>query len=372
VSGELAAVGRARRTGLLAGHRWAHLDLESDALAYVATHGPRMASPQFARYVELFLSPGLGLVPHLDDLEARVWALLDHLCGGAPAESLAAGAAAVVAADVGMRLLTVAADLEGDDVAADLDALAERLAGDPKDLAGVVTAYRALEAEWHLPPAADVFATGYDLPGVESDNPSENKALGRDSAGLASGIAEVLPQTEAILGEAFEDLVARFVAEELPVRAPAARRFAAWLAANEPGVVADLARYESAVSHPLPPDPCAEVYAAEPAADDRLRRAEGLDVLHLGVDIDGLMAALDAPPEAPVDVAERPVCLVVRRKAGGDVLVAEIGEVAAAALAHLGDTGAEPAEALGLTAAEAQSLVDLGVLVPARFALAMG
>lgn len=372
VRDELAAVGRARRTGLLAGHRWAHLDLESDALAYVATHGPRMASHTFGRYVELFLSPGLGLVAHLEDLEARVWSLLDTLCGGQAAEPLTAGADAVVAADVGMRLLTVAADLEGDDVAVALDALAERLAGAPGDLAGVVAAYRDLAAEWHLPAAEAVFANGYDLPGVSSDSEGGPSKLGREHLDLAAGIAEVLPQTEAILGDAFEGLVERFVAEEVPVRAPAARRFAAWLAATDPGVVADLARYESAVAHPLPPDPCAEVFAGQAAADGRLRRAEGLDVLQLGVDIDGLMAALDAPTEAEVDVAERPVSLVVRRRAGGDVLVAEVGEVAAAALAHLGDDGAEPAEALGLTLAEATSLVDLGVLVPARFALIGG
>lgn len=347
VRAEIDAVARTRAAGRPVAHRHATLDLSSDATAYVAAHRARLESPTQARYVERFLGPAQAAFDDLDALIAHVEALALALCGRGEGTPLTGGRALFVAADVGWRLMQVAAECEGE-VADALDALAERLADDPRDatVAAVIDGYVALHADWVLPEPIDLFAVGYDLPG----------GYGRLVEQVAEGLAEVVPGAVQALGDDFDALVDRFVDVEPPTRGPVARRFAAFLAAEAPGPAADLARYEAAVAHTAPPDGALDAFAGSPGRDGRLRRAEGLEVLALGWSMEG--------PDA---LSARPHHRAVRRASGGDVVVAELGGAAAAALERLRVEGPLTAAELALDAAELEALLAGGLIGPASW-----
>lgn len=334
VDRELAAVRRSVRLGRPVGHRFATLDLRSDALAYVAAHADRLGSEEMERHVAGFHGPGSGHAESLEALEARVEALCDALCGG-PTSGLALtpDPTGWAAQDVAWRLLCVRAECEGEAREA-LDALVERLTDDSGALPGVVTDYCALHEDFYVPDPADLLAVGYDLPG----------GYGRSAAQIAAGLAQTCPETAARLGDDLEPLAAAFVCEDAPERAPLARRFASWLTRHDTGAVADLAAYEAAVNHPAPPDATADALGPD---GEGLRVADGVEVLSLAHD--------PTHPDCPV----RPTYLAVRRTSGGDTVVCELSREAAD---HLG----EPER---LTEDERASLHALGVLVPARYRL---
>ncbi len=358
VEGELAAIERAARTGDLAPHRHATLELESDGFAYVASHLPRLQSPVFARFLERFHGPHTGWHRDLTSLADRVRQLTAALADGAPPPpAWPAPRSAHIAQDVAWRLLEVSLDCGGD-AAHQLQRLADGLADAPTDLAGAVAGYRALSERFYLPPAEALFAVGYDL--VDG--------LGRDVPQVVEGISQICPHTEALLGDHLDVEAHRFVHGEAPTRGPVARRFAAWLHAHDPGVIADVCRYEAATAHPEPSDPAAEGFADAPGADTQLRRVRGLEVLELSVDPRAVVDALEGDDDAPVEISETPVALAVRRRAGGDVLVAELSADAVAALERL-RAGPLTPEALGLPTAELDALRQLGLVLPARFAL---
>lgn len=360
VLGEIEAVHRARRTGGLAPNRYATLELESDALAYIAAHRGRMASPQFARYMDLFHDAGTGRWDSLEALEARVLTLLDALTGEGPAPApLSGGRARYIAQDLGWRVLQIGAECD-DPLTEALDGLVAQLAAQPEQVERFVEGYQALEADWYLPPAAQVFATGYDLPG----------GFGRDPAAITTGLAEICPNTMAVLGDEADETVAAFVAEEPPVRGPVARRFATWLAGNAPGAVADLCAYEAAAAHPEPPDAFAEVFALATPADDSLRRADGVELLDLSCDPRALVDAIETGRDEAVQRAEQPVRLAIRRTSGGDVVVAELSPETLRTLEALAE-GPRARADLGLPDAEIEALLQLGLLVPARWATAL-
>ena len=346
VRAEIEAVARTRRVGAMIPHRHATIDLASDALAWCAAHRARLDSPTQRRYVERFFGPAQGGFADLDALAARALAVAEALCGRGDAPALEGDRARWIATDVGWRLMQVASECEGD-LGDALDDLSERLAVRPgeAETAAIIEAYEALHGEWVLPEPYEVFAVGYDLP----------RGYGRAIDQVAAGLVDVLPDTVAALGLDFDPLVDRFVATEPPVRAPVARRFAGFLAAEHPGPAADLARYEAAVAHPDPPDAELDALAGSPPLDARVRRARGLEVLSLGWDV---------PAPAGRAARARPHCRVIRRTSGGDVLVAEVGAEAARALALL-DRGPRPADELGLPPEELEALTALGVLGPA-------
>lgn len=357
VERELAAIRKSMRLGRPVAHRWATLDLHSDALAYTVAHAGRLTSPAFARYAELFHgTDALGCHRTLDALIDRAEAVARALAHGEPITPLTGEAASMRAQDIGWRLLMTAADCEGE-AARTLDALAETLATNPHAMGEVIEGYTAAADAWWLPPPRDLFAVGYPLPGGH----------GLGVAATEAALARSCPNGLAILGDRAPALIESFVDAELE-RGPVARRFAAWLGEQEDGVEVDLLRYEAACAHPGPADPLVDSLGAAPGAP--LMRAEHLDLLRLNVDADGLIRALEAEDDAPIDPqVERPVAMVVRRRAGGDVLVAEISAEAAAALTRLADGPCDP-EALGLPPAELASLISLGVVRPARWPIA--
>lgn len=366
VEAELAAVERARRTGRPISHRWATLDLQSDALAYVGAHRLRLMSSEYARFAELFPAPGRDHAT-LDAIEARVRAVLDDLCGGPEAAPLEpADPWRWVAHDIGWRLLQIGAECEpelGHAIGRLVEALADAPTGD--GIVDAIDGYHMLHDDWIMPEPRDVFAVGLALPGMRGYGFAWDQA--------ATGIADVMPGTVELLGEALTPVVEAFVAGEAPTRAPIARRFARFLAAEAPGAVADVAAYEAAVAHPEPPDPAVDAFGplARPL-DDRIRRAPGVELLRPGIDVRGLVARLEDDPDGlPEDLDALPTeaqILAVRRTAGGDVLVAELSPGAAAAFEALAD-GPKPAAALGLDATEQRSLQTLGFLAPAGWAV---
>ena len=364
VEAELAAVARSRRLGRPVSRRWTTIDLQSDALAYVGAHRRRLMSPEYRRFAELFPAPGRDHAT-LDALEARVLALLDDLCGGEPAEPLRGDHWQWVAHDIGWRLLQVSTECEPE-LGDALVELTEALSDDPT-AAGIVAAvdgYRALYADWIMPEPDHVFALGSALPA--------GTGLGLDVGQAAQGIAQTLPGTVELLGEALIPVVDAFAHGERPTRGAIARRFARFLAAEAPGPVADLALYEAAVAHPASPDPAAVAFGSlAPGVDDRIRRAPGIELLQPGVDVRRLSARLkddpDAVPEDLDALPARPHRLAVRRTAGGDVIVAELSPSAAAALEAL-ESGPRPAADLELDADERLSLQSLGFTLPAGWA----
>ena len=353
---ELDAVRRSIETGCPVIHRYATLDLHSDALAYTAAHAGRLTSPTFARYVELFhADDSLGRHVTLGALMTRIEAVAAALAEGRAVEPLRADRPRMIAQDLGWRLLMVAADCAGD--AADLlDALAVRLSEDPSALEAVIAEYTDAAQTWWLPPPSDLFGVGYPLP----------NGLGLATTATEAALSRACPNTLAVLDTRAEALIEAFVHSEAD-RGPTAIRFARWLGARAPGAEADLALYEATCVHPGPADPLADVLGEDD--DAPLARCDHLELLRLSIDADALIRALEADNDEPaVDAIERPVCMVIRRRAGGEVLVAEISAQAADALERLAD-GPLSAEALDLPLAERISLLSLGVIRPARWSI---
>jgi hypothetical protein len=349
VEAELAAIAETRAKGTAVIHRYATIDLHSDALAWTAAHRLRLESPEFARFRERFLTPAQGAHETLDSLVSRVREVGDDLAGGPPARPLEGNRALWIAQDVAWRLTLIIAECEGVVVDA-LDGLVNHLADAPTEqsMGEVIEAYHGLREEWILPSPDDLFAVGYPLPG----------GYGYATEQVAQGIASVCPKTASLLDDTFEALVDEFVRVETPRRVPVARRFAAFLADAVPGTAADLARYEAAVGHPGEADPEADAFGADAAGDvTHLRLSRGVEILAL---------ASDLTPYIGGDGAGG--ChLVVRRTSGGEVVIAELSPETAAVLQVLANEGSAPTETLGLKPEELDALRGLGVVMPVNW-----
>ncbi len=328
---ELAAIARSRRLGRPISHRLHTLDLASDGVAYALAHGPRLASPEFAAWVDAF---DRGRSEDLDALEARVLAVAAALLGGdvAPlAPSPDAGRRRWIAADLAWRFATVRAETDGD-AAEGLDALLARLAAEADEPGGparAAAAYRALLEDWELPPPEDLEATGYRWAAPTSSGP------------IAAGLLSACPRS-ARAGD-----VDAFAAWDLahPERRPLADRWASWL---EGGPLRELARYEAALVG-------AGREVTLPGGSGPVRLARGARVERFACDVAALDERLEPTGEART--------LAFVRSADGDVLVAELEAGAAEVLGALGEGGRPE---LGDDAVAA--LLELGVLVPAAWA----
>ena len=345
VEAELAAVQRTRETGVATLHRYATIDLHSDALAWTAAHRARLESREFARFRERFLEPTHGAHDSLDGFMDRVREVCDDLAGGVPAKALGGGRGLWIAQDVAWRLTMIIAECEGV-VVEGLEELVTHLAMAPtvQSVADIIDAYHSLGEEWVLPSPDDLFAVGYPLPG----------GYGFATEQVAQGVASVCPETATLLGDTFEPLVDEFVRAEPPVRAPVARRFATYLQQVTPGTAADLARYESAVNHPGAADPEADALGASAPGDlAQVRLSDGVEILNLESDLTQFIGGEEGGRH-----------LVIRKTAGGEVVIAEVTPETAAILQVLQDKGAAPTETLGISAPELDALRLLGVIKP--------
>lgn len=371
VQRELDAVRRSIATGLPVSHRYATLDLDSDALAYTAAHAGRLTSPTFARFIELFhADDSLGRHASLEALMARIEVVAGALAAGRAIPPLRSDRPRMIAQDLGWRLLMIAADCAGE-TADLLDALAVRLAEDPGAVDAVIAEYTQAAETWWLPPPADVFAVGYRLCDTDVTADDAPPVHGLHHRATEAGLTRTCANALAVLDVRAEPLIHAFIHSELG-RGPLALRFAHWLSARESTAEADLTRYEATCAHPGPADALVDVLgedaAAGAAVDVALARCNHLNLLRLSIDADALIRALESDDDAIAEDIERPVCMVIRRRAGGEVLVAEISAIAADALDRL-RAGPLPVDALDLPVAERMSLVSLGVIRPARWSI---
>jgi hypothetical protein len=345
VARERDAIARSLREGRPIPSRWFTIDLCSDGLAWAAAHGPRLASPAFATYVERFFAPGLGWHPTLDALDARVESLFEKLaaavCAGAPAPASDDGAADPeplrrrwIAADVAWRLLTVREDC-GDSVADELDAIVDGLAAS-HDVATAAAAYRDLHADFELPEPEDVFAVGYDLGG----------GLGRSVRQIREGLATAVPSALRLLGADADAHVEAFVRGDGLERRPLGLRFARHLIrAHAPAAAVDAARLEALLTHAPPQDPMVATLAGAPPRNARCRMASGVTHLNVCHDPTALLRGRARTLRVPVELA------IVRSAEGQSEAVA-LSEAAAADCLRMRagpvepSVGAEEAEAL--------------------------
>jgi hypothetical protein len=338
VEREIVAVRRSRQLGRPVPHRWATLDLASDGTAYGVAHAPRLDTPEFAEFCERFHAPWGMWHRTLDAMEERVVALTDALCGGALPAPLSGTRDRWIAQDLGWRLIQVRAETEGE-ATEELTRLVERLATDPGagTFAAVEQGYRALFEDWILPEPDDVFAVGY--------------GPWRSARQVREGVESVCPAALKLLRD--DGLVDEFVKNDAYLRQPLGRRFAAFLAVRAPGPAAQVAALEAVLAQPPLPDPTAGL-GVEGARDGRRRWAAGLELLRADVDVLALVEALNngRTPRPK----RRPVNLVVGRAHDGEVVLAEVSDAAAEALA----AGAEPA----LPGDEVESRESLGVVLP--------
>lgn len=330
VAREIEAARRTLRTGDYVAHRYATLELGTDGLAWAAAHGPRLASPTFAAWVERFVPEGTGRHATIEALEARALAVYAALRDDAPLAPWRADRARWVAQDVGWRLAVIQADCEPE-AAASIDGLLDDLAAS-LDVAAAAAGWAALCEDWELPPVEDVFAVGYALGG----------GLGRSAAQLRDGIASACPGALALLGETADAAVAAFTAADPWERTPLGHRFARLLAAAGPDLPADaveLAALEAAVTHAPAMDPLVAALRDAPDPGGPVRLAPGVAVIRAARDWRPWLGKPrrrrpELPPPAPTHLA-------VAREPDGDVTLWELDDAAAA----VGDTPVEPAVA---------------------------
>ena len=172
-------------------HPHPSIDLNSDALAYAAAQHPRLSDPAFERYVGLFFEEGQGWFSSLEGLEARVREVARYLCGEGDARPLIGGRWRWVAQDLGMRLVTLWVQTEGE-VAKEIERLTAYLAEAPTEtkVAEVIRRYAALHADWVLPEPEELFAVGYPLPEarplIDAGLPRAKRCLPEDACGLGA------------------------------------------------------------------------------------------------------------------------------------------------------------------------------------------
>lgn len=355
LQGELTAVARSRRFKRPLPHRFATLDLNSDAMAFTTQNLARLEDPTFRYFVERFHGPYSGMWEHLDDLEGRLWGLSEAIKGGLAAPPLTAGRQHWVAQDVAWRLLMISAQCEDQEAIEALEQMVDYLAEQPQDILGVTRLYSSLYEEFYIPEPADVFALGYEI----------GEGYGSDIKQLARGVASACPELESALGaEGLLEQVRAFATWDLmrPQRLPIARRFAMFLRATGGGPLSDLATYEAAINNPDPPDPWSACLSWRDADGGLIRRAQGVEVIEVGVEMDQLITALHSERE-DLEVTERQHHLIIVNKAGGLREISELSQEAAKSLELLND-GPIERTLLGVSAEELESLAAMGALTP--------
>ena len=352
LNAELEAIRASIREGQPLTNPHPTIDLCSDGLAYAAAQYPRLSDPVFARYVELFFREGEGYFSSLEALEARVIEVADYMCGEGAAKPWSGDRWRWVAQDIGMRLVTVWCESEGE-VERELEALVLALAESPREeqVADTILSYRALHSEWVLPDPEELFGVGYPLP--------EDAGLSYPQAHL--GLESSSPRTLDTLGLGASRALEAFVRSEKPERwqrRPIGRRFADYLAKKGEPLLGDLARFEAAVIYPAASDTIGVALGMSAPRGEELRCATGLEVLRVS------HAVTEEPPER----LEQEVNWVIWRGADGDVRLLAISD-AAADLIEGAAGGVFEADGQHLEAQEVALLCEHGVFVPMRWAL---
>ena len=366
---------------------WGSLDLMADGLAYAGAHAPRLRSPEFQSWIARFCAPDpvrAGWHATLEGLAERVMAVAEAVLHGTPLPAgVGRGALGHVAAELGMRILQVTADTDGE-CWQELDRLVVRLAaasqadgaGDSEAAAEAIgqtmADWETLHAEYELPDADMMFAVGTLLPNCAGQ--TVPRGLGLRS--LRTGLGTVCGRTVALLEAAGEltplddetlphaDLIARFACECAPSRERLGRRFASWLSdAGHP--LADVARLEAAIGCVEPPDPMLLTLGWDGADPDGLALARGVELVESHRDT----AAIVMHEETPEVVDRGPRAWLVRRDAADQIGLTAVSAGTANAIrdGFRTDDGALDAQA----AYELNLLAEEGFVVPDRWSLAL-
>ncbi|MEE2786976.1 MAG: hypothetical protein VX589_06520 [Myxococcota bacterium] len=357
VMAELAAIARSRRLGQPVPHRYATLDLNSDAIAWTAANRHRLASHEFEWFRSLFLGPEQGCFAHLDDMEARVIEVLNALDGTAPAQPLKGGRNLWIAQDIAWRLMMVSLECDGE-VVDELRHLIEGLASAPthESIHATYAAYGELFETWYLPDREDVFALGYPIDSFPSSSARQ----------LEAGLEQTLPNTLAALGDDGPAITASFIAEDPVERTPIARRFSRFLTTQAQPIAAAISRYECALAHPQPADTVVDALVEDqPRSNGTFETANGVEILEEAFDV---VAVVEDPEALKGPIKPSPTHLVARRTASGEVVLAEVSAHAARTLKSLRQTPA-PLSEIQLSTLEIESLLRLGLLKPTRWLL---
>lgn len=349
VARELSRTRESIATGTPLPSRWATLDLMSDGLAYAAAHGERLRSAEMGEFVERFSGAGAGHHESLEGLMARIEELTAFVVDGTRATALRGGRWRWIAQDLGWRFLQLRADSEGE-LVGELDALIELLAASPGEEAvgRAIGGYEALAEAWEVPPAEDVLAVGYPLPG----------GYGSSVRQLGEGVRSACPVACELLGDQLADTVAAFTVEDRLERRPIGRRFADLLGRHAPtSPVTMVARYEAAVTHARSRDAAELNLGFDHAEPTALRLASGVELCV-------------APPGALGDEVDAAVLgsqlVAIVRDVDGAVGVHALSEAGATALARLELGPASTAE-LELPPEELLVLMDAALVAPLRW-----
>jgi hypothetical protein len=365
VKAEFAMIAKSKRFGRPLPNRYATLDLNSDALAYVAQNLRRMEDPVFRMFIELFHGHHTGMWADLDELEGRVWGLCEALSGGLPANPLPAGRAHWIAQDLGWRLLLVSTQCEDAEAIDRLESLAEGLARNPEDLQAVFDGYQDLHESFFLPDPENMFAVGYPLPSSKGKLP-----WGSDYAQLFHGIDSACPSLAKALGkEGLSEQISGFAEWDLehPRRLPIGKRFARFLVETASGPLADLASYEAAIQHPDPPDPWSASLSWSSPEGELVRIAQGVEILKMSVEVDTLIKALEDEDEER-DIPEREHWMLICNQPGGVRRIIEISDQSAHALTLLSENPVER-RLLNLDDEDWEMLTDVGAITPCSWHL---
>lgn len=363
VKDELAMIAKSKRFGRPLPNRFATLDLNSDAMAYVAQNIKRMEDPVFRKFIELFHGHHTGMWADLDELEGRVWGLTEALSGGLPANPLPAGKEHWIAQDLGWRLLSVSAQCEDKEAIERLDSLAEGLSKRPSELQTVFDGYQELFDAFFLPEPESMFAVGYPL--IE---PATGTLWGSDLTQLYRGVDSACPSLSKALGaEGLSEQISAFAVWDLerPQRIGVGKRFAQFLSETARGPLSDLASFEATLQHSESPDPWAASLGWSSAEGKLVRRSQGVEVLYLNVDVEALIDAIDREDEE-IDVPERVHWILIVHQAGGVRRITEISERAASVLGLLVD-GPVERSLLDLDEEDWETLVDAGAITPCNW-----
>jgi hypothetical protein len=359
---ELAAVRRSRRLGRPQGTRFATIDLAEDAVSYVAAHGPRLRAAEMERFSQSFFAPGQGQHATLEELEARVLAVCDLLCGGPAPRPWRSTRWDYSAQDLGYRLLSVQARC-GAGLSRELDPIIEALAQtrSERGVEACIRDYGALfeslgrgRKQRALPRPEQLFGVGYALP----------RGLGCDQAQIEQGIASACPNSWRSLGDpARARLLREFCAADAPERVALGRRFARFLERAAPGPCADLARVEAAITHVGPRAPWADCLDPFEAGTPELELAPGVEIVRidhdvLGVSTRGLRNAHQLPT---------PRALIVLRRSGAEEV--DVLELPWAQAERLHESSARPLPPARFAMEETTlgELMRAGVLVPRAY-----
>ena len=354
---ELAAVAKSLRLGRPIASPWANLDLCSDGLAYAAAQGPRLASPQFRRYMAQFFGSHCGRHDSLEALEARILEVAGALCGETAATPWQGDSWLWACQDVGWRLLEVLSEAEGE-AAAELDRLVTGLAERPDEegLRYSLNAYAALCDDYVLPPPETLFSVGYALPG----------GLGFSHRQICDGVVSACPRSWELLaaeqGDRLAGLLSDFVAWDRPRREFLGRRFALWLEEMGFHRQAEVAALEAAIAHAPPADGAALSLGCSAPAHPLWRLDPSVNILETNQAVMAAVGLSDGGPD--------PAYLAVRRDAGGEVVILNLDERLGSALLRLRQ-GPLPRRRLALDEASFRVLQDNRLISPIAWSLTL-